>query len=218
MTHSILAKPDIKRPEDLKGKKIGVGRFGGNTHYFTIQALKRLGMDASKEVQMIQTGGGPETLAALLGGSLDAAGLVAPGDSAAVSRGFRYVINGFDLRIPYGATQIVTLRSNIAKRGPVIGKFMRVMAESAKILHTDKPFVHKVLGKYLRINDTKILDAGYQSEIRALERRLDVAESALQASLDEIAPADPRAKAIKPADMIDRRYLVELKKSGLLDQ
>lgn len=218
LTHSILGKPDIKRPEDLKGKKVGVGRFGGNTHYFTIQALKRLGMDASKEVQMIQTGGGPETLAALLGGSLDAAGLVAPGDSAAVSRGFRYVVNGFDLRIPYGATQIVTLRSNISKRGPIIGKFMRAMAESAKILHSDKPFVYKVLGKYLRINDTKILDAGYQSEIRALEPRLEIAESALQASLDEIAPADPRAKAIKPADMIDRRYLVELQKSGAFDK
>ena len=92
LTHSILGKPDIKRPEDLRGKKIGVGRFGGNTHYFTIQALKRLGIDANKEVQMIQTGGGPETLAALLGGSVDAAGLVAPGDSAAVSRGFLFVI------------------------------------------------------------------------------------------------------------------------------
>lgn len=218
LTHSILGKPDIKRPEDLKGKKIGVGRFGGNTHYFTIQALKRLGMDATKEVQMIQTGGGPETLAALFGGNLDAAGLVAPGDSAAVSRGFRYVINGFDLRIPYGATQIVTLRSNITKRGAVIGKFMRVMAESARILHTDKPFVYKVLGKYLRINDTKILDAAYQSEVPALERRLEVAEAALQASLDEIAPTDPRAKAIKPADMIDRRYLVELQKSGVFDR
>jgi ABC-type nitrate/sulfonate/bicarbonate transport system substrate-binding protein len=218
LTHSILGKPDIKRPEDLKGKKIGVGRFGGNTHYFTIQALKRLGMDATKEVQMIQTGGGPETLAALLGGNLDAAGLVAPGDSAAVSRGFRYVINGFDLRIPYGATQIVTLRSNISKRGAVIGKFMSVMAESARILHTDKPFVYKVLGKYLRINDTKILDAAYQSEVPALERRLEVAEAALQASLDEIAPADPRAKAIKPADMIDRRYLAELQKGGVFDK
>jgi ABC-type nitrate/sulfonate/bicarbonate transport system substrate-binding protein len=218
LTHSILGKPDIKRPEDLKGKKIGVGRFGGNTHYFTIQALKRLGMDATKEVQMIQTGGGPETLAALFGGNLDAAGLVAPGDSAAVSRGFRYVINGFDLRIPYGATQIVTLRSNITKRGAVIGKFMRVMAESARILHTDKPFVYKVLGKYLRINDTKILDSAYQSEVPALERRLEVAETALQASLDEIAPTDPRAKAIKPADMIDRRYLVELQKSGVFDK
>jgi ABC-type nitrate/sulfonate/bicarbonate transport system substrate-binding protein len=167
---------------------------------------------------MIQTGGGPETLAALLGGSIDAAGLVAPGDSAAVARGFRYVVNGFELRIAYGATQIVTLRSNIAKRGPVIGRFMRVMAESAKILHTDKAFVYKVLGKYLRINDSKILDAAYQSEIPALERRLDIADAALQASLDEIAPTDARAKSIKPAEMIDRRYLVDLQKSGLFDK
>src|SRR5437870_7872675 len=88
LTHSIVAKPEIKRPEDLKGKKIAVGRFGGNTHYFTIQALRRFGMDASRDIQTIQTGGGPETLAALLAGSVDAAGLVAPGDAAAVSQGY----------------------------------------------------------------------------------------------------------------------------------
>jgi hypothetical protein len=122
------------------------------------------------------------------------------------------------MRIPYGATQLVTLRSMLAKRGPVIGRFMRVMAESSRILHTDKNLVYKVLGKYLRINDTKVLDAAYQSEIPALERRLEMSEAALQASLDEIAPADPRAKSIKPQDMIDRRYLVELEKSGIFDK
>jgi NitT/TauT family transport system substrate-binding protein len=214
LTHSVLAKPEIKRPEDLKGKKVAVGRFGGNTHYFVIQALRRYGMDASRDIQTIQSGGGPETLAALVSGNVDAAGLVAPGDAAAVSRGFRYVINGLELRIPYGATQFVTLRSVIAKRGPVIERFMRVMAEAANILHTDRAFVYKVLGKRLRVTDTKILDAAYQSEIPALERRLEVRESALQASLDEIAPTDARAKAIKPQDMIDRRYLIALEKSG----
>jgi ABC-type nitrate/sulfonate/bicarbonate transport system substrate-binding protein len=214
LTHSILGKPEIKRPEDLKGKKVAVGRFGGNTHYFVIQALKRLGMDAAKDIQTIQTGGGPETLAALVSGSVDAAGLVAPGDSAAVARGFRYVINGPEMRIPYGATQVVTLRSVVNKRGPVISRFMRTMAEASKIIHTDKAFVYKVLGKYLRITDTKVLDAAYQSEIPALERRLEISEAALQASLDEIAPLDPRAKSIKPQEMIDRRYLVELEKSG----
>jgi hypothetical protein len=91
---------------------------------------------------------------------------------------------------------------------------MRVMAESAKIMHTDKPFVYKVLGKYLRITDTKVLDAAYQSEVPALERRLEVHDAALQASLDEIAPLDARAKKIKPQQLIDRRYLVELEKSG----
>jgi hypothetical protein len=95
---------------------------------------------------------------------------------------------------------------------------MRVMAESSRILHTDKNLVYKVLGKYLRINDTKVLDAAYQSEIPALERRLEMSEAALQASLDEIAPADPRAKSIEPQDMIDRRYLVELEKSGIFDK
>ena len=217
LTHSVLGKPDIKRPEDLRGKKVGVGRFGGNTHYFVIQALKRLGMDAAKDIQTIQTGGGPETLAALISGNIDAAGLVAPGDSAAVARGFRYVINGPEMRIPYGATQVVTLRSLINKRGPVIGRFMRTMAEASRIIHTDRNFVYKVLGKYLRITDTKVLDAAYQSEIPALERRLEISEAALQASLDEIAPIDPRAKSIKPAEMIDRRYLVELEKSGMFD-
>jgi len=215
LTHNLLAKPDVKRPEDLKGKKVGVGRFGGNTHYFVIQALKRFGMDATKDIQMIQTGGGPETVASLLGGNVEAAAIVAPGDFVAASKGYRYVINGAELRIPYGATQVVTLRSLIAKRGPVIGRFMRSMAEASKIMHSDKAFVYKVIGKYMRITDTKILDASYQSEVPAMEPRLEIHDAALQASLDEIAPLDARAKAIKPADMIDRRYLVELEKSGV---
>ncbi len=218
LTHNMLGKPEIKRPEDLRGKKVGVGRFGGNTHYFVIQALRRFGMDASKDIQQIQTGGGPETVAALVGGSVDAAGIVAPGDSAAAARGFRYVINGAELKIPYGATQFVTLRSLVAKRGPVISRFMRSMADAAKILHTDRPFVYKVLGKYLRLTDTKVLDAAYNAEIPALERRLEIHDAALQASLDEIAPIDPRAKAIKPQEMIDRRFLVELEKSGAFEK
>jgi ABC-type nitrate/sulfonate/bicarbonate transport system substrate-binding protein len=99
MTHNIMGKPELKQPEDLKGKKIGVGRFGSNTHYFTIQALRRLGMDAGRDIQAIPTGGGPETLAALVGGRVDAASLVAPGDAGAVAQGFRYVVNA-RARIP----------------------------------------------------------------------------------------------------------------------
>jgi ABC-type nitrate/sulfonate/bicarbonate transport system substrate-binding protein len=209
-----MGKPDIKRPEDLKGKRVGVGRIGSNTYYFVIQALRRYGMDANKDIQPIQTGGGPETLAALVSGGLDAAAMTAPADVRAVAQGYRFVINGPELRIPYAATSFVTLRSLINKRGPVLGRFMRVMADASRILHTDKPFVYKVLGKYLRVTDTKILDASYQSEIPALERRLEIQESALQATLDEIAQTDPRGKSVKPAELIDRRYLVELEKSG----
>lgn len=217
LTHSILAKREIKKPEDLKGRKIGINRIGSNPHYFAVQALRQKGLDPGKDVQFIQSGGAPETLAALASGALEAASLTAPMDTRALALGFNYVIYGPDLRIPYAATTFVTLRPVIAKRSAVLGQFLRAMAEAAKIQHTDREFTYKVLGKQLRLTDRKILDAAYNGEIKVLEPRLDVKAEAFQAILDEISKVDARAKRVRAEDLIDRRYLEELQKSGFLD-
>ena len=217
LTHSIIAKPDIKTPEQLKGKRIGVSRIGSNPHYFAVQALRHFGID-SREVSYIQAGGAPETLAALVAQGIDAAVLTVPTDAQALKLGYHYVIYGPDLRIAYAATTFTTRRSIIAKRGPVIGRFMRAMAEAAKIMHTDKDYTYKVLGKYLRIDDRKLLDASYNVEIKALEPRLALKIEGLQSALEEIAPTDPRAKTFKPQEMIDTRFLDEMEKSGFFEQ
>ena len=94
---------------------------------------------------------------------------------------------------------------------------MRVMAEAAKILHTDKEFTFKVLRKQLRIDDRK-LENGYNAEIKALEPRLTIRPEAFQAVLDDVAQIDPRAKRVKPDDLIDRRFLDQMTKSGFFDQ
>jgi NitT/TauT family transport system substrate-binding protein len=218
MTQTLVAGGNIKRPEDLRGKKIGVSRIGGNSHYFTIQALRRLGMDATKDVQFIQTGGDPETLAAFISGSIDVANLTPPTDAQAIAKGYHYVIYGPDLKIPYAATAFVTKRSVIAKRPQVIGNFMRAMAETAKLMHTDRDFVYKVLGKYLRIADRKVLDSAYNAEIKVLEPRLVIKPDSLQAIIDELAQTDAAAKKVKPQELIDNRYLDEMEKSGFFDQ
>ena len=100
LTQSILAKPEIKRLEDLREKKIGVTRIGATTHYFAVQAFKRRNMEAGRDYSMIQTGGAPEMLAALLSGSIDAGTMSAPWDARAISQGYSYVVYGPDLRIP----------------------------------------------------------------------------------------------------------------------
>lgn len=217
LTHSVLAKPEIKGPENLRGKRIGVSRIGSNPHYFAAQALRRFGLEP-RDVSFIQTGGAPETLAALVAQGIDAAVLTSPTDAQALGLGYHYVIYGPDLRIPYAATTFNARRPVIAKRPQVLGRFMRAMAESAKILHTDKEFTYKVLGKYLRIDDRRILEAGYNAEIKALEPRLAMKLESFQANLDEIAPIEPRAKNVKPQEMIDTRYLDEMEKSGFFDQ
>lgn len=218
MTQSIVAKPEIRRPEDLKGKKIGVSRIGSNTHYFTIQALRRSGMEPGRDFTFIQTGGDPETLAALIGGGIDGATITAPTDAVAIAKGYRYVVYGPDLKIPYAATAFVGRRSVIAKRPRAIGQFMRTMAEAAKILHTDKEFVYRVLGKHLRVTDRKILDAAYNAEIKALEPRLVIKDEAIRAILEEVSQVDPRAKKVKPQDLIDLRYVEDMEKSGFFEK
>lgn len=217
LTHSIIAKPEIKRPEQLKGKRIGVSRIGSNPHYFAVQALRQFGID-SREVSYLQAGGAPETLAALVAQGIDAAVLTVPTDAQALKLGYHYVIYGPDLKIAYAATTFNTRRSIMAKRGPVIARFMRAMAEAAKIMHTDKEYVYKVLGKYLRIDDRNLLEASYNVEIKALEPRLAMKPEGFQSTLDEIAPTDPRAKSVKPQEMIDTRYLDEMEKSGFFEQ
>jgi hypothetical protein len=95
---------------------------------------------------------------------------------------------------------------------------MEAMAEAAKVLHTNKEFSYKVLAKYLGIGDTKILDAAYGAEIKVLERRLEIRPEGLQAILDDVVKTEPRAKNVKPQDMVDRRYLDDLEKNGFFDK
>ena len=168
LTHSIMGKPDIKRPEDLKGKRIGVGRIGGNSHYFTQYAMRQKGLDPLKDANLIQTGGAPETFLALATGAVDAASITTPQDTRAAFQGFNYVIDGREIKPPYVATGFVTLRSVIAKRPKVISQFMHMMAESYKIMLTDRDLAFRLMAKKIGLTDRKSVRRGLHSGIESL--------------------------------------------------
>ena len=218
LTHSIMGKPEIKRPEDLKGKKIGVGRIGGNSHYFVQLALRQKGLDPSKDVSPIQTGGAPETFLALSSGAVDAAALTTPQDTRVAFMGYNYVIDGKEIKPPYVATGFVTLRSVIAKRPKVVSQFMHMMAESNKLLISDRELTYKVMAKKLRLNDRKVFDAAYNGELKVLEPRLEIRPEAIQATLQEIAKTDPRATKVSAQQLIDRRFLEEMERDGTFEK
>jgi ABC-type nitrate/sulfonate/bicarbonate transport system substrate-binding protein len=218
MTQSILAKPEITRLEQLRGKRIGVTRIGSNTHYFTVQAFRRAGMNPDKDFIFIQTGGDNETLGALASGRIDAATMLPPTDGKALALGFRYVVFGPDIAIPYAAATITSRRSVIARRGTLIGRFMRAMAEASKAMHRDRELVYRVMEKKLRIKDRSILEASYNIEMKVMEPRLELKAAAIQPMIEEVAKTNPRANDVKPQDLMDRRYLAEMESSGFFNQ
>ena len=218
LTHSIMGKPEIKRPEDLKGKRIGVGRIGGNSHYFTVLAMRRKGLDPLRDANLIQTGGAPETFLALGSGAVDAASITTPQDTRAAFLGFNYVIDGREIKPPYVATGFVTLRSVIAKRPKVVSQFMHTMAESFKLMITDRELAYKIMAKKINLTDRKVFDTAYTQELKVLEPKLDIKAGAIQATLDEISRTDARAKQVKPEQLIDRRFLEEMEKDGTFER
>ena len=218
LTHSIMGKPDIKKPEDLRGKKIGVGRIGGNAHYFTQYGMRLKGLDPARDANLIQTGGAPETFAALASGAVDAASLTTPQDTRAAFLGFNYVIDGREIRPPYVATGFVTLRSIIAKRPKAISQFMHVMAESYKIMITERDLAFRLMAKKIGLTDRKVFDAAYTGELKVLETKLEIKPAAIQATLDEIAKTDPRAAKVSAQQLIDRRFLEEMERDGTFER
>jgi len=214
LTHSIMGKPEIRKPEDLKGKKIGVGRIGGNSHYFTVYGMRQKGLDPSRDANLIQTGGAPETFQALASGAVDAASITTPQDTRAAFLGYNYVIDGRELKPAYIAVGFVTLRSVIAKRPKVISQFMHVMAESFKLMVTDRELAYKIMAKKINLTDRRVFDAAYSAELKVLEPKFDIKAGAIQATLDEIGRTDPRAGKVSPQQLIDRRFLEEMEKDG----
>jgi ABC-type nitrate/sulfonate/bicarbonate transport system substrate-binding protein len=134
---------------------------------------------------------------------LEAASITTPHDTRAAFQGFNYVIDGRELRPPYVATGFVTLRSIIAKRPKVISQFMHMMAESYKIMVTDRDLAFRLMTKKIGLTDRKVFDAAYGAELKVLEPRLDIKPIAIRATLDEIAKTDPRAKQVK-SGAVDR--------------
>jgi ABC-type nitrate/sulfonate/bicarbonate transport system substrate-binding protein len=218
MTQSVLAKPEITKLEQLKGKRVGVTRIGSNTHYFTVQAFRRAGMNPERDITFIQTGGEAETVGALVSGRIDAATLLPPSDGKVIALGFHYVVFGPDIRIPYAASTIATRRSVIAKRSPVLARFMHAMAEASRSMHRDRELVYRVMEKKLRIKDRKVLDDSYSIEMKVMEPRLELRAQAIQPMIEEVARTNPRANEVKPQELTDRRYLADMENSGFFSQ
>lgn len=158
---SIYGVPDVRSPSDLKGKKIGVTRFGTSTEYATIEALKRIGLDARKDVTLIQTGGIPETLAAIQAGAIQAGTVSPPNTFRAAKLGLVEVINITKLKIPFITTGLVSTKNYVNGHKEVTKNVIKAVVESIRIIKNDREFTKGVISRYTRLSDDDLLDDTY---------------------------------------------------------
>ena len=215
----LMTQPEIQTAEQLKGGTIAVARFGGAADFVARYALARLGLNPGKDVTIVQTGSTPERMAAMETRRVSGSALVPPSTFVAQKKGFYVLADVAALGLAYQHQGGVTTRKFLREHPEVVRNFVKSYIEAVHRLKTDRTVGMKIAAKYLRLDDKELLQKTYESSID--ENKLPAKQyptlDGLKTILDQLALKDPKAKAAKPQDFVDARFVEEFDKSGYID-
>jgi NitT/TauT family transport system substrate-binding protein len=211
----LMVKPEIRRVEDLKGKKIGISSLGSAGDLLFGNVLRKYGIDTSREIIWLSVGNTGERLQALLSGTVDAADLTYPFDAQAERKGFRPLLDARK-EIVYPTASVVTRRKTIREERDTVMRFVRSFVEGIALFKANKEFSQKVLTKYMRTSDPEYLEGAY-----AIFRQDFISvpypiTKGLDAIYEIAAFRRPEIRSHKAEEFVDTSFVAELDKSGFI--
>jgi ABC-type nitrate/sulfonate/bicarbonate transport system substrate-binding protein len=217
----LIGRPEIKTAADLHAKKLAISRFGSASDYAAQLAVEKLGGDV-KQVTMLQLGGNPSRLAAMLSGAAHATVFSEPFASVAVKQGMRSLLDLAESGVPFPQNTFIVRRSVLAKKRPMIVNAMKASIETLYLLKKDRRFAREALKRYLRIDDDAMIDIGIDYYLtRHGDGVLTLPDrKGLEFVLADTAKTNPKAKSQTPESLrvLDGSVLEEIKKSGFIEK
>jgi NitT/TauT family transport system substrate-binding protein len=210
----IMAAPEIKTVAELRGKMVGVTRFGASTDFGMRMLLSKYGLEANRDVPFIQIGGMPELAAALSKRTVFAAPMSQPMVYLAEKAGMRMLANLAKEDIPFMHIGLTTSKRWIKENRRAAKAFVRAYGRALYFMHTRKEETRKIFAKYTRINDPGMLEGSIQYGYDFMEKIPFVKPQAFQVTLDQIAKANPKAKQARPEQFFDNSLVQELVDEG----
>jgi ABC-type nitrate/sulfonate/bicarbonate transport system substrate-binding protein len=215
---SIFSRPELTRMADLKGKIFGATRFGTLSDFASRFALQKSGLDPERDITMVQTGGQPETLAALLTARVQAAALSVPAILRAKKANMRELLDMAKLEATIHQNGVVTTQKYLKTNEDTVRRFLRAYIEGAALAKKDKAFATRVMAKYLKTDDREILDDAYERVTVHLAIPPYPSVEGVGMLLKTLEKTQPKVRTAKPADFIDGRLVRELEESGFINR
>lgn len=217
MDHVIFAQPTIKRPEDLKGKKVAVARFASADDFAARFALRKWGLSPERDVAFLQFGEQGARLAALKAGGVDATLIQPPLTAVARKAGLTELAALADLEINYLGTSVVTTQALIKNREDLIRRFVRAFVEGIHFYKTNRAASLASIAKFMRLEDPEALEETYrQYALKLTPRAPYPTVNGIKTILDDLGTKDPKTNAANPSDFTESRFVRELEESGFI--
>jgi ABC-type nitrate/sulfonate/bicarbonate transport system substrate-binding protein len=214
LTVSIVARPEITKPSDLKGKNMAVSRFGVIGDFATRIALKRWGLTPFKDVGIIQMGGLPEAFAALKAGAVQAAAFTPPLSTDAKRQGMVELLDLSSSDIEFANTGLVTTVRYASQHPEATRRMVRAIVEGIWAFKGNRDAAIRAIQKYTRVSDPNVLDETYRIFRKDLRNVPRTTDGAIRRVLEGFVDDDPRARTAKPADFYNTRFIDELEQTG----
>jgi NitT/TauT family transport system substrate-binding protein len=211
----LLVRPDIKKAEDLRGKRIAVSGFGSLGDFLERYILKKYGLEPGRDVIMLSIGTQPDRIQALVNGLVDGADLSYPADVQAERKGFKILWDAKQ-EVSYPSMSVVTRRKWVAEDRDTVMRMVKAHVEAIHFLKANKEFSMKVLGKYLKTNDRELLEGSYEIYRKEFISVPYPITQGLQPTYEYVAAQRPEIWNQKPEAFMDASFIAELEKTGFI--
>jgi len=217
MGYQLVTRPEIKSANELKGKRFAISRFASSADFGARALLRRLGVDP-KDVTILQIGNEADRLAALRSGSVDGSVFNAPFGALAKKFNFNILADAGALGIPYFNTGICGSAKLLQKNEGKILNFLRAYLETIKIFKTEPEYTLKALAQFSRVNDQELLKEAYEYNKSRIPDMPYPSLTAMQAVVDPLVAADPKAGKVDAKNFITDRFLKKLEEEGFVQK
>ena len=218
---TMVTQTNIRRAEDLKGKKIGTARFGGSSHISALIALEYLQLDLKRDrIVLIQTGVDPDRMAALESKAIDAAMLQRVATKIMVGKGYNPLLNMVQAKIPYQNTGVTVKRDYAAANAKIMDAFTRATIEAYGYIFNkeNKQAVKEVLARNLRLANLDAAEDFYLEAQEELDRKPYPTLEGFKVVIKYVAEQNPKAAAVKAEEIVDTSWLKKLDSEGFFDK
>jgi len=212
----LVVRPNIKSPEELRGKRIAISRFGAASHMRVLNMLPRYGL-SEKDVTFLQIGDTPARIIALTGKSVDASSFSPPDHLAAVQAGMKILLNMAELNIFYQGTGLVSTQRYIAKNRDIARRMVKSYVEAIHIVRTNPEITKRAFVKYRKTRDEKQLEDAFQTLREIVKPKPYPNMESFKTIFKDVSDRIPAAKSANPREFVDTSFLEELDKSGYID-
>lgn len=221
LTYTLIARPEIKKSEDLRGKRFGVQAIGGSVWMGAVLGLEYLGLDQRRDnINILSIGDQTVAAQAMEAGTIDATVLDGVFSRRLKQKGFSVIAELSETKIPYVSNVIVGTRVLFQQQPELAENILKALIESSAFIQApaNKSIVVNTIMKRLKISDSAVAEQGYRDLVQISDQKPYVSIEGMRNIQRLVKIHNPVVANVKIEDLIDNRPLKKLEENGFLQR